>query len=127
MLGKKILASIFAVVILLKLIALATSPDKWLGLTGVFLGHSAILMVIYLVLLVMTGYYVLTSLDPVDVAVVMFFTSLLVGLSLIPYTAALLKLQEEIITVGLGKVWFVVAIWGIIAIGVLYRVFARKR
>jgi hypothetical protein len=127
MLGKKILASIFAVVILLKLIALATGPAKWLGLTGVFLGHYTILMVIYLVLLVITGYYVLTRLDLLDVAVVMFFTSLLVGLSLIPYAAALLKLQEDIITVGLGKVWSVVAIWGLIALGVLYRVFARKR
>jgi hypothetical protein len=84
-------------------------------------------MVIYLVLLVITCSYIFTSLDLVDVAVVMFFTSILVGLSLIPYSASLLKVQEEVITVGFGKVWFVVIIWAAFAVAVLYRVFSSKK
>lgn len=125
--GKKILAGIFAVAILLKLILLITIPDKWLGLTEGLLGHYAVIMVIYLILIVLTGYHVLTRLDLIDVAVVMFFTSLLVGISLLPYSASMLKLREEIVAVGLGKVWFALAMWGALAVAVLYRVLARKR
>ncbi len=127
MIGKKILAGIFALVILLKLIVGLINPSAWMGFTSVFLGHYSIVMVIYLVLLVITASYILTSLDLVDVAMVMFFTSILMGLSLIPYSASLLTLQKEIITVGFGKVWFVVIIWGAFAVAVLYKVFSGKK
>ena len=60
MLGKKILAGIFAALILIKLAFLLTSPDKWLGATQAFMGHYVLMMGLYLVLLVITGYVVFT-------------------------------------------------------------------
>ena len=69
MTGKKILAGVFAVVILLKLLALLVSPDRWLGLATALLGHSAVVVGIYLVLIVITGYYVFSSIDLIDLAV----------------------------------------------------------
>ena len=127
MLGKKILASIFAALILIKLAFLLTSPSQWLGATQAFLGHYTLMIAIYLVLLVITGYFVFTGLDLIDVAVVMLFTSLLLGLSLIPYLASLPKLSEEIVTVGFAKVWPAWIIWAAIAVAVLYRIFAGKK
>jgi hypothetical protein len=127
MLGKKILAGLFAALILIKLAFLLTSPGTWLGATQAFLGHSAVVIAIYLVLLVITGYFIFTSLNLIDVAVVMLFTSLLVGLSFIPYSGALLKVQEEIVRVGFGKLWFAGVIWVVIAAAVLYRIFASKK
>jgi uncharacterized membrane protein len=126
MLGKKILAVVFAGLTLIKLAFLLTSPEKWLGVAQAFWGHSAVVMGIYLVLLVITGYFIFTSLDLIDVAVVMLFTSLLMGLSLIPYSGSLLKVQEEIVTVGIGKAWLSLIIWVAIAVAVLYRVFSGK-
>ena len=70
--------------ILIKLAFLLISPESWLGATQAFLGHYTLMMAIYLVLLVITGYFVFTRLDLIDVAVVMLFTSVLLGLSLHP-------------------------------------------
>ena len=126
MLGKKILAGIFAALILIKLAFLLISPEQWLGATQACLGHYAVVMGIYLVLLVITGYFVFTSLDLIDVAVVMLFTSILLGISLLPYLASLPQLREAIVSVGLAKFWPGLIIWAAIAVAVLYRIFAGK-
>ena len=127
MLGKRIIASVFAGVILLKLLALLVSPDKWMGLVAAFLEHSTIVMGTYAVLIIIIGYYVLSSIDLIDLAVVMFLTSLLIGISIIPYSGVLLKAREEILAVGLGKAWYAIVLWGAFAVAVLYRVFSPKR
>jgi hypothetical protein len=127
MLGKKILAGIFAALILIKLTFLLASPGSWLGATQAFLGYAGIMTAIYLVLLVISGYFIFTSLDLIDVAVVMLFTGLLVGLSLIPYAASLQKVTQEISSVGFGKAWLAWAIWVVIAVAVLYRIFINKK
>jgi hypothetical protein len=82
---------------------------------------------IYLALLVITGYFIFTSLDLMDVAVVMLFTSALVGLTLMPYEGSLLKVGQEIGSMGLGKAWLALVIWVAIAVMVLYRIFAGKK
>jgi hypothetical protein len=125
--GKKILATTFAVVILFKMLALLTNPGRWMGFAGMLLGHPAIVTGIYLVLIAVTGYYVFTNLDLIDIGVVMFFTSLLMGLSLIPYSGELLKLRVDIMAVSLGKSWLAMVIWGALAVAVLYRVFSHKK
>ena len=127
MLGKKILAGIFAALILIKLAFLLTSPSLWLGATQAFLGHYTLMIAIYLVLLVITGYVVFTRLDLIDVAVVMLFTSVLLGLSLLPYLASIPQLREAIVSVGLAKFWPGLIIWAAIAVAVLYRIFADKK
>lgn len=127
MLGKKILAVIFAAAILIKLAFLLISPESWLGATQAFLGHYGAMIGFYLVLLVITGYFVFTRLDLIDVAVVMLFTSILLGLSLIPYLASMPQLPEAIVSVGFAKVWPAWIIWAAIAVAVLYRIFAGKK
>jgi hypothetical protein len=127
MLGKKILAVIFAAVILIKLAFLLISPSQWLGATQAFLGHYTLMIAVYLVLLVITGYFVFTRLDLIDVAVVMLFTSILLGLSLIPYVASVPQLPAAIVSVGFAKVWPAWILWAAIAVAVLYRIFAGKR
>lgn len=125
--GKKILAVIFAVAILVKLLFFLAGPANWLGLVGVFLGHSAMVMGLYAVLIVITGYYVLSSMDLIDIAVVMFLTSLLMGITLIPYSTSLLQLSDQITAIGLGRAWYAVVLWAAIAVAVLSRVFSRQK
>jgi hypothetical protein len=127
MLGKKILAAVFAGLTLIKLTFLLVSPGSWLGAMQAFLGHSGIVMVIYLVLLVITGYFIFTSLDLIDVAVVMLFTSILMGLSLIPYLASMPQFREAMVTMRFDKTWPALILWAAIAVAVLYRVFANKK
>jgi maltodextrin utilization protein YvdJ len=127
MLGKKILAVIFAAVILIKLAFLLISPSLWQGATQAFLGHYGAMIGIYLMLLIITGYFVFTSLDLIDVAVVMLFTSLLLGLSLLPYLASMPQFREAMVTMRFGKAWPALILWAAIAVAVLYRIFAGKK
>lgn len=125
--AKKVLATIFAGLILVKLLALLVNPEKWLNLSGLLLRHHVILTYVYLALIVITGYLIFSSLKLIDIALVMFFTSLLTGLSLIPYAAPMLKLGEAMAAVGLAKAWFALVIWGALAVAVLARVFSKRR
>jgi hypothetical protein len=125
--GKEILAVIFAGLTLLKIVFGLINPGTWMGLSAAFLGHYNLVMGIYLGLLLVTGYYIFTSLDLIDVAVVMLFTSTLVGLTLIPYTGAMVKMGEEIGVQGLGRAWLGLLLWVVIAGAVLYRVFSSPK
>jgi hypothetical protein len=127
MLGKKILAGVFAVLILVKLLFLLISPGKWMGVATVFLGHHAVLWGVYLALIILVGYYIFASLDLIDIALVMFFTSLIIGITLIPYSESLLKVGGEFATTGLGRQWLPALIWGALGVAVLYRIFAVKK
>ncbi len=124
---KKILAAVFAGLILVKLLALLIEPDKWLNLSGLLLRHQAPLTYIYLALIAFTGYVIFSTLNLIDIAVVMLFTSLLTGLTLLPYSSPMLKLGETMASIGLGKAWLSLVIWGVLAVAVLARVFGRRR
>ncbi len=126
MLGGKILAVIFAALVLIKLALLLIMPQQWLGMAQTFLGYSAALTAFYLIALIITGYFVFTTMNLVDVAAVMLFTGLLVGLSLVPYAASLLPVVQQVAAAGLGRDWLSWFIWIAIALAVLYRVFARQ-
>ncbi len=126
MLGEKILAVIFAALVLIKLVLLLIMPQQWLGMAQTFLGYSAALTAFYLIALIITGYFVFTTMNLVDVAAVMLFTGLLVGLSLVPYAASLLPVVQQVAAAGLGRAWLSWFIWIAIALAVLYRVFARQ-
>jgi hypothetical protein len=125
--GKKILAGIFAALVLFKLVFILVSPGKWLSLVEVFLRHYAFIWWVYLVLIIITGYYIFTSLDLIDIVLVMFFTSLIIGISLVPFSEAWLKLGREIAAKGLGRAWMAVAIWGALAVVVLYRLWSSPK
>lgn len=127
MLGKRILAVIFALLILVKVAFLLVNPGKWLGIAQVLSGYTAEVMIGYLIALAIIGYFIFTTLDIIDVAVVMLFTGLLVGLNLIPYAASLHTTMQEIAAAGLGKAWLALIIWVAIAVAVLFRVFSRAR
>jgi hypothetical protein len=127
MLGKKIIAVIIAALTLIKVAFLLISPEKWLGMAQAFIGHTALVMVVYLILLAITGYFIFTSIDIIDIFVVMGFTALLVGLSLLPYAASLQTTTQEIAATGIGKAWLALLIWVALALAVLYRVFAKER
>ncbi|MFZ5452411.1 MAG: hypothetical protein ACOZF2_11170 [Thermodesulfobacteriota bacterium] len=122
--AKRILAGIFAVVILLKMLFWITNPHLWMGVVESLLGHQALVTIIYLGLLVITGYYAFSTLDLIDIVVVMFFTSTLIAIGTLPYASLLLKLRDEITSIGLGKAWLALLLWGALAVAVLYKVLA---
>ena len=125
--GKKILACIFALIILLKLVFVVASPQQWMGFASGFLEHQVLAMAIFLIFIAITGYYIFSSLDLIDIALVLFFSSMLFGLAFIPYSAMFISLNQQIMASGMGKAWLAIVIWAALAVAILFRVFSKER
>lgn len=127
MTGKKFLAGMLGVMILVKIVFGLVNPATWMGISGDFMKYRAVVIGVYLVILTISGYYAFTTLDLLDIAVVMLFTSTLTGFTLMPYSESMLKFGREIGSQGLGKAWLPLIVWVLVALAVLYRAFATEK
>jgi hypothetical protein len=123
MLIMKILAAGFAILVLAKIIMLVVARDYWLGLVDKMYGPGNRTLMIYGISTAVVGILVLLHLSIIEVGAVMLWTALLMGLGMIPYGEMVLKWRDEIARVGLGKVWWVMAIWAGLAMWILAAVF----
>ncbi|HUT83588.1 MAG TPA: hypothetical protein VMX95_02975 [Thermodesulfobacteriota bacterium] len=123
----EILATIFAIMVLVKLLTVALNPKLWMKWVEPVLSNYAYTTIVYVLLAVITGYIIFRSLNIVQVAAVMLFTSMLMGLTLVPYSREFLILGKEMSGTRSGmfrKAWLAMAIWIGIAVWTLYAVFA---
>jgi len=118
----EVLATIFAVLILVKLAFIRTNPKAWMDFAQPILRNSVVALSVYLVLAAVVGYFIFSSMTIVQVGAVMLFTSLLMGVGLAPYSQVILKVGEEMLTEGVGKAWLSMLIWTGISLWVLYGV-----
>jgi hypothetical protein len=123
MLIMKFLAVVFAVLVLAKIIMLVVAREYWLGLAEKLVRPGNRTLMIYGGAAAAVGVLVLTQVSIIEVGAVMLWTSLLMGLGMIPYGEMLLKWRDEIARVGLAKVWWVLAIWAGLAVWMLAAVF----
>lgn len=120
----QILALLFAVLVLVKLVILVcVSPRAWLRATDPLLRHWRWSVVVYLGLAGVTAYYVFSALSIVEVGAVMLLTSFLIGASVMPYADILLKWREEMTSVGVSSIWLPLLIWFLLALFILHGVF----
>tara|TARA_Y100000310_G_C20168640_1_gene572570 strand:+ start:223 stop:597 length:375 start_codon:yes stop_codon:yes gene_type:complete len=117
-----IMALVFALFGAIKLIIVLIKPEQWIKITDVILKKSITNMVIFLALLVITGYYLLQSLTILEVGASMLFTSLLMALAWIPYKDELMKLRPKLIKEGLAKSWLVILLWIILLVWMFYEI-----
>lgn len=124
----EIIATIFALLIVVKIVVVLVNPQLWMQkVAEPLFGNPRLASAVYGGLAIVVGYYVFTSLDIIDIAAVMALTSLLVGLGLLPYASALLKVAEEISATPsklLRNAWLPIVIWVAIALWVLASVLA---
>ena len=118
----EVLATIFAVLVLVKMAFIRTNPKAWMNFAQPILRNSVVALLVYLVLAAVVGYFIFSSMTIVQVGAVMLLTSLLMGVGLAPYSQLILKVGEEILTEGLGKAWLSMLIWTGISVWVLYGV-----
>ncbi len=124
----EVLATIFAVLILVKLLMIMVNPKAWLGLAEGMFKMRAEITALYAVLAVVIGYFVFTSLSVVQVAAVMLFTSILIALGMFQYSTAILEIMRRTPTTGpeiFRKNWLTIIIWMTISIWTLYVVFTK--
>ena len=120
----EILAAVFAILTLAKILILAIKPEALLKASEALLNRRDGMTIVCLILSAVVGYYVLTSVDIVEVAAVMLFTSLLMSLFLLPYYNDVLKIKEFFgrRSEMLRRSWWSLLIWIGLAVWVLYAV-----
>jgi hypothetical protein len=123
MLIMKILAAVFAFLVLAKLIMLVVARDTWLGLVEKMYGPGNRTLLVYGGAAAVVGVLVLTQVSIIVVGAVMLWTALLMGLGMVPYCGLVLRWRDEIARVGLGQVWWVMVIWAGLAMWMLAAVF----
>ncbi len=119
----EILATIFAVIVIVKLAVFIAKPGLWMKWAGVVLKNEVLTTLTYLVLAVIVAYYIFADLTVVQVAAVTLWVSLLIGIGVAPYSKILLKSRDELLSAGISKAWLAMVIWAVLAIWVLYVVF----
>ncbi len=119
----KFLAVVFAVLVLGKIIMLVVARDYWLGLVDKMFGPGNRTLMIYGGAAAAVGILVLTQVSIIEVGAVMLWTSLLMGLGMVPYREMVQKWRDEIATVGLTRIWWVLAVWAGLAVWMLASVF----
>jgi hypothetical protein len=122
----EILAVIFAALVLVKLLFIAVDPKIWMKGVESILNNYVFTTVVYVLLALITGYIIFKSLNIVQVAAVMLFTSLIIGLTMIPYSKEFLALGKELASTRsqiFRRAWLAIVIWAGIAVWTLYAVF----
>jgi len=119
----EILATFFAVFVIVKLVVVTVKPGLWMKWAKGILKNELLITLIYFVFAVIVGYYIFAELTVVQVAAVTLWVSMLIGIGFIPYLKILLKTSDELLSVGISKTWLSMLIWAVLAVWVLYAVF----
>ena len=122
----EILALIFAVLVLVKVLLVMFNPQLRIRIAENLLQQSTLLMFIYTLGAALAGYYLLMDLTFVQIAAVMLFTTLLIGMASIPFGKELIHLVRQVMknrVEYLQKSYFTLILWMCIAIYILYSLF----
>ena len=125
----EIIAIIFALFILLKISIVLINPHGWFKVSDSIFRNTILVTIVYLIIAVIVGYYIFHSFSITQVAAVMLFSSILIGLGLLPFSETLLTIRDEMRGSKsdiLRKTWLTLLIWTAIALWTLYEVFSRK-
>jgi hypothetical protein len=119
----EMIATIFALLIVVKIAVVLVNPHVWMTkVAEPLLGNPRVATAVYGGLAIVVGYYVFTALEITDIAAVMAFGALVGGLGMIPYAQPLMKIAEEISATPanlLRKAWLPILIWVVIALWTL--------
>ncbi|MDO8538485.1 MAG: hypothetical protein Q7S21_06375 [archaeon] len=123
----ELLALVFSVLVLVKLIVALVKPKARINVAKKVYSNPMLISIVFLVLALICGYFIFAELSVVQVAAVMLFTSLLIGLTYAPYSQAMIKVFEEIPLNGkqlFKKNWISIIIFVAISLWVIYLLFA---
>ncbi|NIO08317.1 MAG: hypothetical protein GTO40_10030 [Deltaproteobacteria bacterium] len=115
----EVLATIFAILVLVKLAFIRSKPAAWMTMVRTLFLNPTLTMTVYVILALVVGYFLFSSMTIVQVGAVMLFVSLVSGIGLAPYSQLIVKMAQEIIDEGLSKAWLSMLLWTVISVWIL--------
>lgn len=122
----EILALLLAVFVLVKIIICLIDPTHWMKFADSVVKKSSLLMLVYVVLAAIVGYYLFQTVSIIDAAAVMFFMSFVVMVSFIPFADRFMGLAKDAMAnrnMMLQKCWLPIIFWVVFCILVLWKLF----
>lgn len=122
----EIIATIFAVLVIVKFLYFKYKPMAWKKLSDKIIKKPKVTKWIYLVLALVIGYYLLQELNVVQIVAVMMFSGFLTGYTFMtfakefkPFYKEIWKNKESLVQ----RLWLVWLIYLVLAVWVLWTVF----
>lgn len=121
----EIIALIFAILILAKLLFVVFNPKSWFGFAKKVYGAPVFLAIVELILVVLVFYYLLMSMSFLQIFSVLALGCLLTGLSFSLFAKESMSWAEKILKAKgmMRKAWVPVLVWLILAIWALVSLF----
>ena len=117
----EIIALIFAIAVLVKVVVILIHPKKWMGFAEKLTGNKKLFSAIYLLLAIIVGYYVFAAMSIVNIVAAMLFGILLISISMIPHIEPILKAHKKMSASQMFRThWPAFIIWIALALWVLY-------
>ncbi len=124
MISLKILALIFSVLIIFKLLFLVFNPEDWIKKSKTLIDKR--LLITWIPLTVLVGYFVFQNIAIYKVAAVMFFTAMLMAITFFSSEKLMIEMRKKIKKVGVKTFWFPILIWAGVAITVIIDLILQK-
>lgn len=123
----EILAVIFSVLVLIKLIVIVIRPKVWLdNVVKPIYNNNVVSMLVFGIVTLISGYYLLQVMNIVVLGAVALFVSFLMALNFLLFPKETLKLSELMLKKdNVGKFWFLILVWAVFALWVLKEIFMR--
>ena len=120
----EIIALIFAVLVIVKLLVVSFSPKSWLALAKSLYKAPWVLFVVELILAAVVFYYLLIELTVVQIFAAVTLGALLTGMSFAIYGKETIAWGAKLLNSStLKKIWLPILIWLALAVWVLIELF----
>lgn len=124
-----VLVVIVSVLILVKVsVILLAGPKVWIKVPQFLMKYKQVTVLVYSLGVLVSGYYLLTELTVVQVMAAVLFSSLLLGVSLVPYYDTILKTSQKTLPDRksvLKQFWMQLIFWVFLAILALWNIFMQ--
>ncbi len=119
----EVMALIFVLLGIAKLVAVFVSPRSWLKVVRIVYKIPWITAIVALVLVFVTLGYLLIELTIVQVFAVMLFVCFLMMLGWAPLSKEMIEFKERLATrTNLKRLWLAIAVWIILLVWALYTI-----
>ena len=116
---------IFAALGLIKLLVISISRKRWIPVIDEVYRHPRFFTLIFAILAIVTGYYVLREISFVQLVAAMAVTWSLSALAFLHYAKEMRNIAKKSLSVPInGWLWFYIIIWAVIFIWALKLIFA---
>ena len=120
----EIIAAIFAIVGLIKIIVILINKKNWLPVTKAVYGNSGTSSIIFFILAIIVFYYLIQAFTIVEIVAVVAFISLIMGLAFLQTSKDVLSMANKALNKKFtGWMWIIIIIWLILLVWTLYTLF----